>query len=356
MDKEKIDLIPLCDKLLGHDDVIEKFLNNVYVEKLHHAWLLSGQKGIGKASFAYLVTQFLLHHVDQDFVIEEGLSIPQESQVRQLIRKNIHPDLLILQPSWDIKKEQYRSEITVNEIRRIKQFFSLKPAMGRWRICILDSIDDMNINATNAILKSLEEPPYNSIFFIINHQSSFLLDTIRSRCLNISMKPLKMEIISHLLENDMKISLSLEEQRQIAFLAHGSIGEAYRIVQIEGLNMYRHMLDILLDFPKFNHHDLHQLATDLAMKQKSISYIQFSKFLTNFLHKMIYSLATHVKPMILFDQESIIMKRMIENSSLENWMTVWHKMIQLYNDADRFNLDRKQTILESFILLRSFVK
>ena len=162
----------------GHKENISYLTNSFLKNSLHHAYIFSGDKGIGKATFAYAFSRKLLaNDKTKDF------DVFNNDKVNKLIEANSHPDLLVIEPEENNKK----SFISIEQIRKCSQFFSQTSSMNKWRICILDSIDFIDVSSTNTILKILEEPPSNCLFLIISHNIGMVLDTIKSRCLELRL-------------------------------------------------------------------------------------------------------------------------------------------------------------------------
>ncbi|MET0259003.1 MAG: AAA family ATPase, partial [Methylobacterium sp.] len=160
--------------------------------RMHHAWLLQGPRGIGKASTAFAFARRVL---GAQPLAETGDSAFEEADptVRQ-IAQGSHPNLLHLDRPPVDRGEGFRTQITVDEIRRLNQFFRAT-AGGGWRVAIVDPADDLNRSAANALLKTLEEPPERSIFLIVNHMPGRLLPTIRSRCRVLRFAPLADQVV-----------------------------------------------------------------------------------------------------------------------------------------------------------------
>ena len=344
-----------CKKLIGHDKTINSFLSNLRVQKLHHAWLLSGIKGIGKASFAYQAAQFLLYHKDPYQIAKHpdvSLEISNNIQTKTLVQNNSHPDLLIIQRPWDDKTNKYKKKITAEETRRIKHFFSLKPALSHWRVCIIDSIDDMNITAANAILKSLEEPPKNTMLFLINHQSSKILDTIHSRCIEMPMQALKEDILLSLLEQ-YQHDISNTQRKAVVTLSQGSIGQTLQILETNALNIYEFIIDIIKHFPKIDKIALHKFSELLTPEKNHMDYVTFTNFFAYFLQRLIRAMATKTEPKIILEKEREIIQNMMKYETLEHWVHIWETITKQYQEERHLNLDRKHTIMQSFLKLSS---
>lgn len=161
--------------VVGHVVAKREFLSAANSGKLHHGWLLRGPRGVGKARLAL---QFAMHLLGGG---DGQLSTTAESPVGRLVLAGSHPDLRVIRRPIDDKGKR-KSEIPVESVRELAEFFAMRPAMGGWRVAIIDAVDEMNRHGENAILKTLEEPPNRAVLFLISHGEQLLLPTVRSRC------------------------------------------------------------------------------------------------------------------------------------------------------------------------------
>lgn len=189
--------------LFGHGAQEAAFLEAYTGGALHHAFLLTGPEGIGKATFAYRAARFLLAQGADEpggmFGGPSSLEVPAEARAAHLMAQEAHPDLGVLKRRYDAKTKKFRTEISVEDVRNTLNLFEKTAAFGGWRVIIVDSADDMNAASANALLKTLEEPPEKAIFFLISHQPQRLLPTIRSRCRTLRFNPLEDEVLAALL-------------------------------------------------------------------------------------------------------------------------------------------------------------
>jgi DNA polymerase-3 subunit delta' len=181
--------------LFGQTAAEAVFLNALNSGRLPHAWLLTGPKGVGKATFAWRAARYLIatppETGDALFAPPPAgtLDIDPEHPVARRIRALSEPDLMLLRRVWDTERKRLKAQLTVDEVRGLKGFFGLS-ADGARRVVIVDCADEMNPSAANALLKELEEPPKNTVMFLVSHQPSGLLPTIRSRCRTLRFAPL----------------------------------------------------------------------------------------------------------------------------------------------------------------------
>ncbi|MGI9387160.1 MAG: DNA polymerase III subunit delta', partial [Methyloligellaceae bacterium] len=180
--------------LFGQSSAESVLLNAFTSGRLHHAWLLSGTEGIGKATLAYRFARFLLASPEErDGQVDSGLGASTGSPAARQIARQAHPNLLVVCRPWTFQTKRFAATIPVDEVRRLRGFLGLTAAGGNWRIVIIDSADELNRNAANALLKALEEPPGKCVFFLISAMAGRLLPTIRSRCQRLELNALEHE-------------------------------------------------------------------------------------------------------------------------------------------------------------------
>ena len=203
--------------LYGHDAAQEEFLNAVESGRLHHAWIIEGPSGIGKARFALRLASLLLGATP---VEGDPAGAAADDPVMQKILASGHPDLKHVERQTN-DKGVLKQDISVDQIRELNTFFTLKPALGGWRVGMLDALDDMNASSLNAVLKTLEEPPARAMLFLISHATAPVLPTIRSRCQTLRLKPLTSDDTKAVLE-----TMDLEAPANMAELVKGRPGRA----------------------------------------------------------------------------------------------------------------------------------
>jgi DNA polymerase-3 subunit delta' len=207
--------------VVGHEAAKREFLDAAASGRLHHGWLMRGPRGIGKARLAL---QFAMHLLGRG---DGSLSANETSSVAQLIIAGSHPDIRIIRRPVDDAGKQ-KAEIPADSVRSLSEFFSLRPGMGGWRIAIIDALDELNRFGSNALLKTLEEPPARTVLFLISHGEQLLLPTVRSRCHEVRLSALsESETMSALIQ----VGRSTSDAEKLARLAPGRPGRA---VQMEG--------------------------------------------------------------------------------------------------------------------------
>jgi DNA polymerase-3 subunit delta' len=219
--------------LHGHDAAVAAFRDALDAGRLHHAWLISGPEGIGKGLFAQKAALRVLAS-GQGRVEAPGLDVPDEHPSARLAAAGSHPDLMRLErlPRETGAGELARS-ISVDQVRGLSRLFSTTASMSPWRVVIVDSIDDLERNAANALLKNLEEPPPSSVFFLVSHAPERLLPTIRSRC-----RPLRLSALDDdAMTSALSVALPDAEESEIRDLAAAGKGSPGRALAWRGLDV-----------------------------------------------------------------------------------------------------------------------
>lgn len=244
--------------ILGQDAAIEVFLAAAAGRRLPHAWLLTGPRGVGKASFAWGAARWLLAGGGLDgFAPQEGH--PALRRMQALAEPGLH----LVRRSIDETSGRLRNVITVDEIRRLQGFFRLSAAGGGPRVAIIDTADEMNTQAANALLKILEEPPPASYLFLVSHRPAGLLATIRSRCHVLRFEALDQQAMAAVLSQ----AGAEPDSAQVAALTElsaGSAGEAMRLLGQGGLEKYQQIVDLFATMPRLDRQAAGSLAEAAA--------------------------------------------------------------------------------------------
>ena len=215
---------------LQHAEAAEQaFLDAMARGRLHHAWLLTGPEGVGKATFAFRAARRLLGARDDGGHGRLG-SAPGDPVSRQVAAQS-HPDLLSLERPE--VKGKLKRDIPVDEVRRAPEFFSKAPSAAPYRVAIVDAADDLNTSSANALLKTLEEPPDRGVLFLISHAPGRLLPTIRSRCRRLALKPWPLDDAAAFVER--RTGCAREDARGLATMAGGAPGQAWRLAASDAL-------------------------------------------------------------------------------------------------------------------------
>jgi len=229
------------EALIGHDHIISAIANRDH-DRRHHGFILSGPKGIGKATTAYRAAEQLMAAPKETglFGDDTGHGVDSDDPNLRLIRAGSHPDVMVVE--GDVSKAS--GGISVDQIRAIIPFLAHTTSRGDWRVVIIDSLDEMNINGANAILKTLEEPPEQAVIMMIHHQSKPVLPTIRSRAQTLRMNPLGFQDTRNVIA-----SLFQEADRDwidvAAALADGAPGRALMFEQSGAVDLYAETAQML---------------------------------------------------------------------------------------------------------------
>src|SRR5690348_6787051 len=349
------------ERLVGHDIAERTMLLAHHQARLHHAWLLAGPRGIGKATLAWRFARFLLCGGQQGGLFGGGtpetLEVPTDAPGRSLVDARSHPDLFHLRRTLNPDTGRMRAEIAVDDVRELGAFMHMTPAMGQWRVAIVDSADEMNRNSANAVLKILEEPPPNAVLLIVAHAPGRLLPTIRSRCRRLSLQPLSEDIVVSLL-GDYAPGTSPDERAALARLAEGSIGRALELASAGSLALYREMVEVLSTLPDLDMARLHGFAERFARRGeeanadwRSLNYL-FDGWLKGLLREG--AVGQGAAPVVAAERG--LREKFLTAASLDRWMEAWEKVARLLSRSDAVNTDRKQTVLVSFLTLQSVMR
>jgi DNA polymerase-3 subunit delta' len=314
--------------------------------RMHHAWLLGGPKGIGKATLAYRFARFALAHADPaaaDVGAAASLAIDEESPAFRKVAGRAHPNLLAMERPWDDKNKRYKTELAVDEIRRTVGFFGSTSGEGGWRIAIVDPADDMNPSAANALLKILEEPPSRSLFFIISHTPGRLLPTIRSRCRRLDLAPLSPAAIAEAIRRNGTIGADGDDIRVAADLAQGSLRRAILLLDDNGIEIYRAFARFAATVGEPDVTAMHALADSVSGRGANDAYEGFLDTVRAWLGRRVRGEPEPVPEATPGEA--------IRAVPLARWAEVWEKVAQSSTEADDLNLDRKQVVLSILMSL-----
>ncbi|MFZ5834940.1 MAG: DNA polymerase III subunit delta' [Pseudomonadota bacterium] len=332
-------------ELIGHHEALSTVAAAIAAGRMHHAWLISGPKGIGKATLAYRIARTLLKY-GAGSPVPPDLAMPEGDTVFGWIRALSHPDFLLLRRQVD-DTGRIQNVISVNVARKAADFFALSAGEGGWRVCIVDSVDDMNLAAANALLKILEEPPKRSVFLLISHSPGGLLPTIRSRCRKLMLSPLGDQDLVRCVRAHFS-ELDGDDLALAARLAGGSPGRALAILRDGGLDRFREMLTLLMGLPEIDIAALHALGDRLSRANAEQDFDLLMEMLTGWLARMIRAGASGIIPEELAAGETALIARLCKAVPLDQWTEVWENINTLLRRADSVNLSRKQIVLSIF--------
>src|SRR5580704_16292748 len=218
--------------LFGHREAEAALLNAYRSGRIPHAWLIGGAQGIGKATLAYRMARFVLAHrhpQGPDVQRALTLSVDPSDSVARHIAAGAHGGLLTLERTVN-DKGVMRSVITVDETRETIGFFGSTAAVEGWRVCVVDTVDELNPNAANALLKILEEPPQQSLFLLVSHAPGRVLPTILSRCRKLMLRPLSTADVIHAAAHAASLAIDNPALLEAAEAAEGSVARALTLL------------------------------------------------------------------------------------------------------------------------------
>lgn len=338
---------------LGESAAEEKLLDAYRSGRMHHAWLMCGPKGIGKATLAYRFARFVLANPDPgapEVAAATDLSLDPQHPVLRKVAARAHPNLLVLQRGYNDERKRYFTELTVDQIRRTISFFGSTSGEPGWRIAIVDPADDMNANAANALLKILEEPPARALFLVVSHAPGRLVATIRSRCRRIDLHPLEPEIIAEAIRQGPRGTASVDESdlRLATFLAEGSLRRAVHLVEGGGIEIYRDLARLLEAIPDLDVKAMHAFADRVSGRGGDDSFDTFLEALHAWLDRRVRRVEE--------PDETLTLSAATKAAPLERWTQVWENVRRSSTLADALNLDRKQAVLSILMNLAGAVK
>jgi DNA polymerase-3 subunit delta' len=338
---------PEMQPLWHGDPSAERVLLDAYRSgRAHHAWLLGGPKGIGKATLAYRFARFAFANPDPGSASVQAaadLSISENHAAFRRVAGRAHPNLLALERPWDEKNKRYKTELPVDEIRRTVSFFGSTSGEGGWRIAIVDPADEMNPSAANALLKVLEEPPNRSLFFVISHSPGRLLPTIRSRCRRLDLLPLSEDTIEAAIRDNGSLDADKEDIALAATLAQGSLRRAILLLLEDGIATYRAFARFVAAAPDIDVTAMHALADRVSGRGADDAYYGFIDTVRTWLGRRVRGEpepVTEAAP-----------SQAIRAVPLARWAEVWEKITDSSTEAEDLNLDRKQVVLSILMSL-----
>jgi len=309
--------------LYGHEETVAAFRAGLESGRLHHAWLLAGPRGVGKALFADKAALRVLADAAGPAAGLPGLDVSDDHPAAKLAAAGSHPDLMRLERLVKESGTELARSITVDQIRSLQRLFATTPSMSPWRAVVIDSIDDLEAGGANALLKNLEEPPPDTVFLLVSHAPERLLPTIRSRCRLLRFAPLADDVMASALEAALP-DAEPEEIGALVEVGKGSPGRAisWRGLDVEGLD--REMDALVREGDPYNARRS-ALAQALSLKSAQPRYEAF---------------LTRAPSRIAAEA------RRRQGPALAEALKLWESATSLASGAQRLSLDTQSTVFE----------
>ena len=359
--------------LFGQSEAERILLDLWNAKRLTGSWLFTGSKGIGKATLAYRLARFVLSQTNAfednclfDEPLPSSLFIPESNPIFNSVAQKTNPGLKVIEcglkedeiknrqvlidagksldPEVEKKRKRF-DEIRVSDIREAEDFLHLTPGGNGWRVLIIDSADDMNVNAANALLKSLEEPPDNTVIILISHIPGKLLPTIRSRCRKLAIKPLENNKLFDVIKSKY-YAASDEECHALTLLSEGSLGKALTLKENDGVDIFKQMLTLFSDFPNISVSKLYDFV-EKNLKDKELLKTAQS-LLIQWLTKVCVSIQNANQDEI-FPSEILFRQRLQHAIPVLKLMDLIDEFLKMFGDID---LDQKQVFINAFLTLQ----
>lgn len=297
----------------GGEGPEQAFLDALSRGRLHHAWMLCGPEGVGKATFAYRAARRLLGAAPDPGYGRLGSS--PDDHVNRMIIAGSHPDFMVLER--EVEGDKVKKFISVDAARTLPEFFAKTPSQSPYRVAIVDAADDMNINAANALLKTLEEPPERGVLFLVAHAPGRLMATIRSRCRRLTFQPWPDEAVAGFLR--ARSSLPEAQVQAIAGMARGAPGKALSLASSDALAYDAHAQALVLGEPPAEA----ELMSIVDRFRGAEGQLRFELFLER-LSEAVRTRVTEGRA----------------GGPVERWASLWDRVALASGEADALNLDR----------------
>jgi DNA polymerase III subunit delta' len=321
--------------LFGHREAELALLNAYRSGRIPHAWLIGGAQGIGKATLAYRMARFVLAHRNAGAAgvqRAETLQLDPADPVARHVAAGAHGSLLTLQRTLN-DKGVLRTVITVDETRETISFFGSTAAVEGWRVCIVDTVDELNPNAANALLKILEEPPRQSLFLLVSHAPARVLPTIQSRCRKLQLRPLAINDVIGAAALAANIAIDDPALAEAAEAADGSVARALTLLGGDALKLHQKTTALLATLPRVDPRELHALGDALGGSDR----VALAAFLD--------SVDRWVGERLRAGDANANLPR------LARLAEVWEKITRAARDTQDYNLERKPLVFSVFGLL-----
>jgi DNA polymerase-3 subunit delta' len=323
--------------LFGHRDAEMALLNAYRSGRIPHAWLIGGPLGIGKATLAYRMARFVLAHRNpfaSQVQQAETLYLDPSDPVARHVAAGAHGSLLTLERSLN-DKGVMRTVITVDETRETISFFGSTAAVDGWRVCIVDTVDELNPNAANALLKILEEPPQQSLFLLVSHAPARVLPTILSRCRKLALRPLATDDVIRAVAGATSVAPDDPALAEAAEAAEGSVARALTLMGGDALKLHQRTAALLATLPRVDPRELHALGDALGGSDR-VALAAFIDSIDRWVGERLRSDDANANANL---------------PRLARLAEVWEKINRAARDTESYNLERKPLVFSVFGML-----
>ena len=333
--------------LIGHDAAEAIFLSAWLGRRIPHAWLIAGPEGVGKATLAFRIARFVLAGGEG-----ESLALAEDHPVYRRVASGGHSDLLTL--SRDLQGTGPTTVIGVDAVRAAGEFAHLTAGEGAWRVLIVDSADDLNASAANALLKLLEEPSDKTLILLVSYSPWRLLATIRSRCCRLPLRRLPDDAMGDILRPAVPDAGDLG---RLLAIAEGSPGRAFSLLQADGLDLLDSVVGIAAALPEMDVPALHELADRLGRRDAEPAFRTSMRILLWWIARVARAgVDGRIAGGEVVGGEGEAAKRVVARAGLDRLAELWEKCARLIDQAETVNLDRKQVVLGAFRQLQSAMR
>jgi DNA polymerase III subunit delta' len=322
----------LAASLIGHDSAEQELLNAYRSGKLAHSWLIGGPEGVGKATLAWRFARFVFAHPDPAGAAvraAKDLDVDLETPAARQISVLAHPDLAALRRGWNGQAKNFYSEIRVEDVRAALELFHKSAGAGGWRICIVDSAEDLNRAGANALLKMIEEPPPRSLFLIVAHKPGQVLATIRSRCRRLSLEGLSPSDIARIVAGlgEPWSDIASSDLERAAARANGSAREALKRLDPAARATTAIIDAVIAQLPDADFREIHKLADAVSVRGAGDAFDGLMSALYDWLAER---------------------ARAGPAAHLASIAEVWDKIRAATRETEAYNLDKKLHVLSVF--------
>lgn len=342
-------------RLFGQEAAEAEFLKAHAQGRVHHAWMLTGPKGVGKATLAWRIARFLLAAPADDGGLfgapppPASLDTPDDDALARRLRALAEPRAWLLRRGPNEKETALSQFITVDEVRKMKSFFALSAADGGARVAIIDAVDEMNTAAANALLKLLEEPPPQAVFLLVAHQPARLLPTIRSRCRELRLAPLAPEALGQAL-SQAGGAVDPQAATALAELAAGSVGEAFRLTNLDGLETYAGLVELFGSLPRLDRSRALTLAEAASARGAAETFDLVLSLIDLFLARLARAAATRQTPPEAAPGEAALFARLAPSpATARPWADLAQTLSLRARRGKAVNLDPAALLMDTLL-------